>query len=563
MSTGHRPNDPLDSGLDEFLRPTPSAAAKLLAAWDGLQTETKIVILEQLCRVELPAHLAKGICLRALDSRSGYVRYLASARFCSKVKSGADQDVIAGKIKADPEPLVRYALLERSAQNGSLGHNLHDAKAFFSLPQEARLAMVRNLAGAGRQIARIVEHALSSGIVSDVEVVEILCDYVNNPRFQEYHSLINRGGLNNRDAEWDIHQELNALWRLVPVLPHPASRVLIKALPERAGISCCIPREVLDNLTDKQATWLLERPDIELKAMRKHIALGRQGQSRAVRLSAIKHNFDLSYEDFSALAFDLERVRTREVNLISLDWEDKQKLDTLKELANSAEDLSPVFYEAIRDLLLETPLTIRGASQAAAMVRQRLHLWLAEHQQDRDHQQRRELRLYRLAKEAVPWNKRRRAYQPSGKLAFLSNRVTGGDTWATFVAFSTAWKDVEDASLDNYLPRLHEIGETSTVTDDRESDTAMLVSATTQLEGRLNEVLALLRQGQDYKNLENRIAELVQTFRAFKDEALASRKALEPITARLARAEKLDRIRIALFVLIALLTVALLLTNLR
>ena len=41
----------------------------------------------------------------------------------------------------------------------------------------------------------------------------------------------------------------------------------------------------------------------------------------------------------------------------------------------------------------------------------------------------RELRLYRLAKAAVPWRKGEKGYPPSGELEFLSQVTVEGDTW--------------------------------------------------------------------------------------------------------------------------------------
>ncbi|MFZ0256418.1 MAG: hypothetical protein WAN46_12380 [Gammaproteobacteria bacterium] len=562
MCAGHPSNNLLFlSGLGEFLRPTPSAVVKLLAAWDALQTETHVFVLAQLCSVDLPAHLAKRICLKALDSPNAYVRYLAGAKLYSKLEEAADKTIIKAKIEADPEPLVHYCLLESAHQNEGYDDRLEDAEKFFALPQEARLAMVRNLAGAGKQIAGIIGHGLRSRVASDVELLEILCDYVNNSYSQTRCSQIDWRDPSSH-ADWEIGQDLEALWRLVPMLPNAASKLLIKQLPERAGFSFEIPHEVLDSFTDEQAIWLLERPDIEVKALRKAIALGREGRDKPVRISAMKHNFDLSYQEFSALIFDAKQVRTSEANLTPLDLANKEKIHTLQELASGAEHLSPVLYQALRDLLLETPLTIRGAPHAAGLARQRLHRWLEDHHEQPYEQQRRELRLYRLAKEAVPWNRHRKGYKPAGELSFLGDKVEEGDTWATFRAFSEAWKDSGSARLDKYLPRLHEIGEISIATDDEESGTVRLVEATQQIEGRFNEILDILRQSHDQKdNDSKRVTELEKTLRALQDEAVASRKALEPLNARLGRMEKLDRIRVALFIVLALLTVVLLSIN--
>jgi hypothetical protein len=72
-----------------------------------------------------------------------------------------------------------------------------------------------------------------------------------------------------------------------------------------------------------------------------------------------------------------------------------------------------------------------------------------------------ELRLYRLAASAVPWDSEEEGYTPSGELEFLSEKVVPDDTWATFMAFSKAWSKRASwaKELNKYLPRIYEIDE--------------------------------------------------------------------------------------------------------
>ena len=76
-------------------------------------------------------------------------------------------------------------------------------------------------------------------------------------------------------------------------------------------------------------------------------------------------------------------------------------------------------------------------------------------------QQLRELRLYRLAKEAVPWKPGEEGYAPSGELEFLSKLVISGNTWGTFMAFSKAWAEDNwhTKKLEKHLPRIDEAEE--------------------------------------------------------------------------------------------------------
>ena len=44
-----------------LMQPTPSGIAKLLAAWDGLSSETQILILSKLDEIHAPAYLAEKV----------------------------------------------------------------------------------------------------------------------------------------------------------------------------------------------------------------------------------------------------------------------------------------------------------------------------------------------------------------------------------------------------------------------------------------------------------------------------------------------------------------------
>ena len=70
----------LPDHLAPLLEPTPSGAAKLVAAWDGLNTESQILILTALDTAGLPAYLNEKVRIKALDSANAYVRYLAARR---------------------------------------------------------------------------------------------------------------------------------------------------------------------------------------------------------------------------------------------------------------------------------------------------------------------------------------------------------------------------------------------------------------------------------------------------------------------------------------------------
>ena len=67
----------LPDHLARLLQPTPSGAAKLIAAWDGLSMESQMMLLTALERTDFPGYLADRILVKALESENDYVRYLA------------------------------------------------------------------------------------------------------------------------------------------------------------------------------------------------------------------------------------------------------------------------------------------------------------------------------------------------------------------------------------------------------------------------------------------------------------------------------------------------------
>lgn len=61
-----------------LLQPTPTGIAKLIAAWDGLSTESQIRILTELKNAHAPSYLAEKVHTKALDSDNTYVMRIRS-----------------------------------------------------------------------------------------------------------------------------------------------------------------------------------------------------------------------------------------------------------------------------------------------------------------------------------------------------------------------------------------------------------------------------------------------------------------------------------------------------
>ena len=254
--------------LQELLQPTPSGTAKLLAAWDGLTPETQIAVLAAKKQQRGPAYLYQQIIEKALTSDNAFVRYTAAREINLSDRDERNSD-LKRQIDNDPEPLVRYAHLETEWTISD--SEIDDPETFFALPHEARLAKVRRLTGSGKEVAKLisyaVNHQLKDGRVSEVELFEILTDYLNKPEFKE--SYVERQRSYDGFARVQSSKDIEALWELVLKVPENLSHVIIEHLPESAGLGSDIPKQVLEGMSDRQLQTLFYRADIGLDKFRK------------------------------------------------------------------------------------------------------------------------------------------------------------------------------------------------------------------------------------------------------------------------------------------------------
>lgn len=514
--------------LRELLPPTPSGTAKLIAAWDGLTAETQIALLmakkEQLRPAYLykpfwgPAYLYQQIIEKALTSENGFVRYLAAREVYVADEDQRERDLRA-QIDNDPEPLVRYARLETDF--GVFDSELENPEKFFALPHEARLAKVRRLTGSGETVANLVsyavEHQLKDGQLSEIELFEILAEYLHKPEFDGWYvgeeanaRKVNYDGY----GEFLAGEDIDALWELVPKVPENISHVIIEHLPESAGLSSGIPKQVLAGMSDRQLETLFDRSDIGLEKFRKLKffeaveADDEEGDSAKHHMAraAVTHGFHLTNEEFAKI----------------LSKPDKQRTRILENLSEMAQDLRLCLYAAIHDALYvtDTPYEyaecpkgtlyerleeLKGRKRLSQMEMRspstlivpskrlleraeslgdedrtraywRMHIddwrrselsvreycavqdlppenfcsWLASQR----HRELLELKLYSLATKAVPWKKEEEGYPPSGELAFFKKAIVEGDTWATFMAFCNEWQSKPSWHRTNLEKRL-------------------------------------------------------------------------------------------------------------
>lgn len=463
--------------VTEMVQPTPSGVAKLLAAWDGLSVETQILILVRFEDLQTPPHLLRRLHVRALDSDNAYIRYLAARKIKFRQSCTGEEQALKEKIENDPDPLVRFSLLEDpSTLSIMYDEAFKDADSFFALPQAARLAKIRLIAGGGEWIAALISEALGkqlkNGTVSELELYEILADYLTKPSFRERYT--------DTEATYDGYNEyskgtdIESLWKLVPQLPGSLSTLLIEHLPEASGLIREIPKDVIDDLTDTQLEILLSRKDIELRELRKKLFWAAGITRERLRSAAVRVNFQIDNEDFASI----------------LAKPPKERVNILEDLAMMASDLRLCVFDAIHDALFASDVSPLGGDYEYAMfAREKLKKRLAELKGWERDRELLDLRLYRLAHRAMPWDPKKEGSAPPDTLGFLADEIIAGDTWATFMAFSEAWRRKNEelqreqdphllkADLNRCLPRIYEV----------ENDMSD-VDVVTKIDGRLKDI---------------------------------------------------------------------------
>jgi len=303
----------LPEHLKPLLEPTPSGAAKLLAAWDGLTVETQINILAGLSKAQHPPYLARKIRLKALESETAYIRYLAFQG--GHFSDDAGDIEVKTRIEADPDALVRYSTKENTDWTWS-DRELENPEIFLALPHEVRLAKVRYLARFGEEIANIVTHALDNhlkdGRVSEIELYEVLADYVLKPDFRQHLQGTKWRERYDGYGEYRAGKEIEALWRLVPKSPVLLAHFLIQTLPPEAGLSSGIPKDVIESLTEQQLGTLLYRRDIDLHDLRKELFRTTGKDRYRVKAAAISSHFSIDDTEFAEILSlpDPEKIKT-------------------------------------------------------------------------------------------------------------------------------------------------------------------------------------------------------------------------------------------------------------
>jgi len=288
--------------LEELCEPTASSLEKLTAAWSGLSTESKLIILYKGKYIGSPINLLTEFFRKALSTENDFVRYVVARKIKETFVLDVDDEFMK-IIKNDESPLVQNSILESEFLGYGFDRQLDD---FFKLEQPKRRAKLRCLKQQGRDFAKIlcygVDVGLKKGLITEDNLHELITDFCLNLRRDRnyYLSDLSRDGMH----EFEKGQEVDSLWRAACKLPEHISYDLIRTLPESSGLRSEISKEVLENLTDRQLCVLLDRPDIVISKFRKEIFFNHLKKGEAygpLLFSALNYNFDLSNSEFREL----------------------------------------------------------------------------------------------------------------------------------------------------------------------------------------------------------------------------------------------------------------------
>lgn len=423
--------------LHSLLEPTPSSLIKLNAAWDGLCFETQLMVIDLLPKVSYPNYLTprvNSVRDKALRSSVPYIRYLA---YLDNTDRKTESEIsIKSRLELDIDPLVRYSMKETTWSLFS-DPEFKDPERFLSLPQDARLARLRLLEANALDVSKIITHAIDNHLVdgrlTELELLEMLADYIIKPSFKAH---LEGDEWRKRYDGWGQHQagiEIEALWNLIPICPRSIAFFLIQHLPPKAGFYREVKDDILETLTEEQLTALLYRKDIGLRGLRRKFYLDHT-RGEAVRSSAVSANFEAEYSDIT--------------DILSLG--DKEKNNALKFLAMNGGSLQLVIYRLLYDLISLTDWESAGLIEISFDRR----LSQLENTGYRDLELL-QLRLYILARRAVPWKSDHDGSPPLGEISFLAEQIVPGNTWSTFLGFQSKWKSLWNArSLEGHLPRI-------------------------------------------------------------------------------------------------------------
>lgn len=410
--------------LDDLIQDKPSSELKLLAAWDGLSTETQIKILHTL-KGNVPNKLKKI----SLSSNNSYIRFL-TVKYARFDKNDNEDKILIDKIRLDESPLVRHA---NSSNYSWLPSNKENSpEYFFSLPQETRIAILSSddLYWPGF-FTEVITWAIETQTIPENEIHDLTKEFIKNSAITEYFTP-----KPHQDALYMCQKEedLKELWHLTKKLPSISTLHLIKYLPTKVYYGDCIPEAILQSLNNYNLMHLFNRDDMHNSKFRKEVFFATGDKyDTLVRATAISKNCRFEKSELDSLI----KEKRKDLLKILHDENDRRPF------------LLPVFTLALDDLYHSLklgdsdPIYYWNSASYDEQENKILKVFNAMDENEK-FESLISISLYKLAKKIAPWPDEDNPVKPEqiefkDGLEFLEGKAIIGDTWGTYLSFKNAY----------------------------------------------------------------------------------------------------------------------------
>lgn len=437
------------TALSELLEPTPVGVIKLLASWDELPLAMRMHVTKSACGNGLghypdaicyPLRLRGRIAYRALSDRNPVVRSVAARRLFEPDKQTLE------KIENDDSEIVRFARSE-----GFL-IALPVADDFRSLNQYKRLVLVRSVGltiGTKQLAARLTEYFKQDLFEDPIfvgEMLDVLHEFLARFPNSSAREKESRNKQLRRDyyGMYTDNKGIEELWTLTTVLPETFVYLICEHAPAPPSyLAEEFAAKVLEKLPSYLSEMVLFREDIPAKAFRRSIWKESDEDSRKRWACALCGDFEFDERDLEALIYDWDLLNNENVEQNADNGDEVArtellKIERLKAVARSVRDARLAILEAVFDLLHHMPSlgTFSFSGEDAWYADQSIKRRLAELTGENREYQIFQLRVYRLAKEVVPWKGMpdHTCELPEG-LGFLQRSIDRSSTWQTYLNF--------------------------------------------------------------------------------------------------------------------------------
>ena len=434
-------NPPAPMYLEPFLDGSPLAVERIKLAWPALSMSDRVTLIATLLadssqekRALRYAHHQHQILDLALSDEGGYIRYAAAKYISPPSKREADKGTaIYGaakarfeRVQADSASLVRLASEEVGLFKGILTGELDDPISFWKRPQPERLVLVSGVVFSGEKIANLLrwgtKEMLPSGPVPPEEMVDVLLQYTSGRSLTERVAEREITTRFDGHGAYDLGKNIEALWKVIPELPASLSCILIKCLPEKAGLFREVPAEIIASFNKNQLEELLYRKDFSASGLRRK--LYKESTDDDIKCAAlVNQSCVLIDSDISELIYSAtEQAESA-----------KNKIKGLVMLAGYSGGATLAQLEAIRVLIRSAPSELCADLSALQWCEGKQTARAKKLSPTRLMEEIFEMRVFSLANNIAPISESKSLLGPQDRLKDHGDQVVAYNPWQTYL----------------------------------------------------------------------------------------------------------------------------------